>query len=62
MTLSRQEAIYGAVLGALVGLAYAYGRQAWAGAPLAEVTLTEALASAAVGAAAGLLAFLLRRR
>lgn len=60
MNLTRQEAIYAAIAGAVIGLAYTAGTAAYAGT-LAEVAAFELVASAAVGAAAGLLAFAVRK-
>lgn len=61
MNLTKQEAIYGAVAGALIGIAYTVGRPLWNGTPLADITAFELLAAAAIGAAAGLVAFALRK-
>lgn len=62
INLEQKENIFAALLGAAVALAYTFAKASWSGESLANVTLMEALAAAAIGAVAGVIAFLLRQR
>lgn len=62
MNLTPQEAMYAGTLGAVIGIVYTVGRTTWGDATLADVVLVEVLASACIGAMAGILAFLIRRK
>jgi hypothetical protein len=59
MKLTRQELIYGGVAGAVVGLLYRAVSASWATPPEA-IGAADLGAAAAIGAIAGILAFLVR--
>ena len=61
MTRCQAEIIYGAIVGALVGVSYMVGKAMWAGDVTAAFDSNLAFA-ALVGAAAGALAFFIRGR
>ncbi len=60
--MHQKENLYAAGLGALIGLSYTIGKATWGDGALADVTMIEVLASAIIGAVAGILAFTLRQR
>ncbi len=62
MNISKQDAIYGAILGAVIGTGYWIGKTLWAGGALADVPVPEIGAAAAVGAIAGILAMVMRSK
>ena len=63
MNLTNQESIFAGTLGAIVGIAYTVGKTAWWGdGTLTDVVLLEVLAAASIGAAAGILAFVMRQK
>jgi hypothetical protein len=63
MNMTSQEAIYAGSLGAILGVLYTIGKTAWWGdGTIGDVALFELLASACVGAVAGILAFVIRRK
>ncbi|MCB1514604.1 MAG: hypothetical protein H6876_02590 [Hyphomicrobiaceae bacterium] len=61
MTRSQAEIVYGAIIGALVGICYLLGKALWAG-DITTAFNSSLLLAAVVGSAAGALAFFLRRQ
>jgi hypothetical protein len=63
MNLTNNDSIFAGMLGAVIGIVYTVGKTAWWGdGTLADVVLLEVLAAASIGAAAGILAFVLRQK
>jgi hypothetical protein len=62
MDLSPKDAIFAGTLGALVGILYAIGRTTWGDGSIADLAALDVLASACIGAVAGILAFMIRQR
>ena len=63
MNLTNQDAMFAGMLGAAIGIVYTVGNTAWWGeGTLADVVLLEVLASACIGAVAGILAFVMRQK
>jgi len=60
MPLTKQDLIFGGILGAILGLAYQLWRAHSAGG-IETASLTEFVAAAAIGAIAGIAAFVIRR-
>lgn len=60
MQLNRQDLIYGAVAGGLIGIVYRVVSARWQ-TPPEDVLAADLALAAAVGAAAGILAFVVRR-
>lgn len=63
METFTKEMAYASALGAVIGLIFTIGQTAWWGeGTYGDLTLAGLLAAAAIGAVAGVLAFVLRQR
>jgi len=60
MLLDKQDLIYGAVAGGIIGIVYRLVSAHWQ-TPAETILASDLLAAAAIGAAAGILAFVVRR-